>query len=315
MNAWGQPVRSVLELEEQLARQREQLREEQLWMEMSLRRPPRRHTRRAPPPAAAAAAPAFQIALRSGGGVAAEQRRHGAEPVGGSNLANRRAAGAVASTAAAAAAGAGASGGSSGANRRSGIGAGASSTFDGGHGHGSLWDSALFAEGDDAAAATDNNHGELSAAELRRFWDAHPQSQQWQQQQQQAQQQQRRLYAFAGHPPAPDRFGLATNLARSILFGDWGVMQELAPPPPPPPPPGLTRAQLERFPTSVVTAEQVAAAPEDSCCVCLGEYEAGETTRRLTCLHVFHAHCIGDWLARATTCPLCKIELKPADTS
>jgi hypothetical protein len=248
------------------------------------------------------------MTLRSGGGIAAEQRRRGVESAGGSNLANRRGAGAVASSAAAA--GAGPSGGSSDANRRSGIGAGASSTFDGGHGHGSLWGSALFTEGDAAAAAaaTDNNHDELSAAELRRFWDAYPQSHQFLQQQQQAQQQQRRLSAFAGHPPG-------INLARSILFGDWGVMQELAPPPPPPPPPGLTRAQLERFPTSVVTAEQVAAAPEDSCCVCLGEYEAGETTRRLTCLHVFHTHCIGDWLARATTCPLCKIELKPADTS
>ena len=57
-------------------------------------------------------------------------------------------------------------------------------------------------------------------------------------------------------------------------------------PTPPPPPPGLTRAQIDRFPSSIVAEGECSA--DDECCVCLGEYAVGDSRRRLPCLHVFH---------------------------
>jgi len=49
-----------------------------------------------------------------------------------------------------------------------------------------------------------------------------------------------------------------------------------------------------------------------SCSICLDEYEPGDKLRILPCSgnHIFHARCIGRWLAeRSATCPLCKEDL------
>lgn len=45
--------------------------------------------------------------------------------------------------------------------------------------------------------------------------------------------------------------------------------------------------------------------PDDSCAVCLCEYEAQNLLRKLPCGHYFHQRCAEQWLWRSRRCPLC----------
>jgi hypothetical protein len=46
--------------------------------------------------------------------------------------------------------------------------------------------------------------------------------------------------------------------------------------------------------------------------VCLCEYEESERLRSLpTCGHYFHIACIDQWLSNNSTCPLCRVNLRP----
>mmetsp|Transcript_25216 Transcript_25216/g.47064 ORF Transcript_25216/g.47064 Transcript_25216/m.47064 type:complete len:113 (-) Transcript_25216:283-621(-) len=46
--------------------------------------------------------------------------------------------------------------------------------------------------------------------------------------------------------------------------------------------------------------------PGEKCCICLSEFEDGDTVRRLPCLHIFHEDEIDKWLRENNTCPICK---------
>ena len=51
---------------------------------------------------------------------------------------------------------------------------------------------------------------------------------------------------------------------------------------------------------------------KEECRICLSPLAAGETVRRLECLHVFHRVCLDTWLQRCLKCPLCKHDLMSA---
>jgi hypothetical protein len=48
------------------------------------------------------------------------------------------------------------------------------------------------------------------------------------------------------------------------------------------------------------------AARPDACSICLEALAKGETCLTLSCGHLFHEHCIHEWLGRKEWCPLCK---------
>ncbi|QHN76857.1 RING-H2 finger protein ATL52 [Arachis ipaensis] len=50
----------------------------------------------------------------------------------------------------------------------------------------------------------------------------------------------------------------------------------------------------------------------DSCCVCLNEFDEGDSVRALpNCTHAFHPLCIETWLKSHSSCPLCRRATAP----
>jgi hypothetical protein len=53
---------------------------------------------------------------------------------------------------------------------------------------------------------------------------------------------------------------------------------------------------------------------DDTCTICLDDFNPGDKLRCLPCQHYFHSPCITKWLTeRAATCPLCKVDLYESD--
>jgi hypothetical protein len=47
----------------------------------------------------------------------------------------------------------------------------------------------------------------------------------------------------------------------------------------------------------------------NSCVVCLCEFQIGDIISALPCCHVFHTECIKNWFKNELTCPVCKFEV------
>ena len=49
---------------------------------------------------------------------------------------------------------------------------------------------------------------------------------------------------------------------------------------------------------------------EDNCCICLDDIK-NEHAKELPCKHLFHTHCIDNWLLNEkVTCPMCRVDLR-----
>jgi hypothetical protein len=46
--------------------------------------------------------------------------------------------------------------------------------------------------------------------------------------------------------------------------------------------------------------------PSVCCCICLVEYDVGDSLRVLPCGHDFHEACVDEWLSRNASCPTCR---------
>lgn len=46
------------------------------------------------------------------------------------------------------------------------------------------------------------------------------------------------------------------------------------------------------------------------CCVCLGDFSAGEGVLHLPCSHMFHEACIRTWFKTSSKCPTCRYQLR-----
>ncbi|XP_030549660.1 putative RING-H2 finger protein ATL21A [Rhodamnia argentea] len=71
---------------------------------------------------------------------------------------------------------------------------------------------------------------------------------------------------------------------------------------------GIDLATIESYPKIQVDDDgQVPRPNDDTCAICLSEYQPKETLRTIpACGHYFHAQCIDQWLRRNASCPLCR---------
>jgi tetratricopeptide (TPR) repeat protein len=78
---------------------------------------------------------------------------------------------------------------------------------------------------------------------------------------------------------------------------------------------GVPQAEIDALPRVEVTQASVpGAGGDDTCCICLTSYEEGEEAVVLpACAHHFHATCVCEWLASASTCPMCRADVAVQD--
>ncbi|OMO59177.1 Zinc finger, RING-type [Corchorus olitorius] len=53
---------------------------------------------------------------------------------------------------------------------------------------------------------------------------------------------------------------------------------------------------------------ELMAADQGTCAICLEGF-SGNSCFKMPCSHVFHGDCIGKWLSRKTSCPMCRSRL------
>ncbi|KAG2430087.1 hypothetical protein HXX76_010186 [Chlamydomonas incerta] len=70
---------------------------------------------------------------------------------------------------------------------------------------------------------------------------------------------------------------------------------------------GAAPAAIASIPT--LTCEASSALVAQTCCICLGAFEAGDVLKSIQCVHYHHAACLDEWLAIKACCPLCKAVL------
>jgi len=75
---------------------------------------------------------------------------------------------------------------------------------------------------------------------------------------------------------------------------------------------GLSHETIERIEKFSWDSGAARQHDQTSCMVCLANFVDGEDVRKLPCSHVFHRHCIDEWLRRQTDCPICKLNVDRA---
>ncbi|KAL5814363.1 hypothetical protein ACOSQ4_025004 [Xanthoceras sorbifolium] len=71
---------------------------------------------------------------------------------------------------------------------------------------------------------------------------------------------------------------------------------------------GLDGPTIESYPKTLLgESKRLPKANDNTCSICLGEYQAKETLRTIPeCNHYFHADCIDEWLKMKASCPVCR---------
>lgn len=72
---------------------------------------------------------------------------------------------------------------------------------------------------------------------------------------------------------------------------------------------GASKIEIDSCTESLVYGKKEGDEDDDTCTVCLSNYEEGESIRKLPCNHVFHPDCIYKWLDINKKCPMCREDI------
>eukprot|EP00553_Chaetoceros_curvisetus_P001310 CAMPEP_0204621072 /NCGR_PEP_ID=MMETSP0717-20131115/6909_1 /ASSEMBLY_ACC=CAM_ASM_000666 /TAXON_ID=230516 /ORGANISM="Chaetoceros curvisetus" /LENGTH=686 /DNA_ID=CAMNT_0051635411 /DNA_START=191 /DNA_END=2251 /DNA_ORIENTATION=+ len=120
---------------------------------------------------------------------------------------------------------------------------------------------------------------------------------------------------FGLNAHAPPGFRFFANEAQAHAFANAAHEAAAAAQQPPsrPNPPASCKA-IRQLPTVIVTPEDLVDENNRECCICLEPHNIGDRVIRLPCAHIYHPHCIINWLgSHSNTCPVCRYELSTDD--
>ena len=72
-----------------------------------------------------------------------------------------------------------------------------------------------------------------------------------------------------------------------------------------------SQTAIENLARQIISIDQVTSG-NAICAICTDLMPVGEAARQLPCNHLYHSHCIIEWLNRRNNCPLCRYKL-PTD--
>jgi len=72
---------------------------------------------------------------------------------------------------------------------------------------------------------------------------------------------------------------------------------------------GLSQQTIDQIQSFKWSEEKKVECGQETCMICLCEFEMEEECRKLPCTHVFHGNCVDEWLRRCTDCPICKANI------
>jgi len=78
-------------------------------------------------------------------------------------------------------------------------------------------------------------------------------------------------------------------------------------------PPPASQSTLDDLAEITVSKVDLETDGNDTCCICMEDHELGQKASKLPCGHIFHKDCIGGWLERHCTCPICRFEMPTED--
>ena len=82
-------------------------------------------------------------------------------------------------------------------------------------------------------------------------------------------------------------------------------------------PKGLNQGTIDAYPRVVIgESGRMLKQDDDTCTICLTEYHVNDTLKIVPeCLHRFHVNCLDEWLRSNPTCPVCRGQPPPHNSS
>ncbi|KAG2307462.1 hypothetical protein Bca52824_027210 [Brassica carinata] len=81
-----------------------------------------------------------------------------------------------------------------------------------------------------------------------------------------------------------------------------------------PGPPPASEPTIDALPTVTITSKHLTN-DTSQCTVCMEDFIVGGEATELPCNHIYHKNCITPWLRLHNSCPICRRDLPPVNTT